>query len=647
MELRMNKKIPLESELAPYFEERNGEQRALRSIVESRINFSETLPVSKKSKYGDSVWSWEDNSNPRLKAYSRSNLVIDWEHFGTLYNLTPSIIDDLKKYAFFRLNYSIVVFPDTMKNDHPYAVVEQVRVFSRFLSHLRLSLSVGEKSLINKLSDIEVQDLRDCLENYPGRQDSRLKPILSNLASETLSRHFDCGVIKWNKQDVASLPWKKRKPVPYERLPEKLFSFLSNNATADVKQFLKALKIKTQDKSPIGGKPNIFLQSFSNFDCVFERYVKYRNDLWEKDRYSATQFVLWARRVDVRIGQIEHLVERARYAARIIIMLYTGARHSEYAGFKLNCLRRKDENWVIAGTVIKHRDINAPSEKDEWVAIPIVRDAVHALKELARVVNSEFLFHNTYILTTVKQDFLDSDQVSQGVRKYIDFVDAEGEWEGVKPHPQQFRNSLAFEMRKASLGLPFITYQLKHAYNAIERTISDTTLGYGSIGSNAVHKAIADAHLAVLSEIYHPDSPVSGGGAEQHKKRREAYFEGMVHRGMTIDEVLLHLAVEGGMPLTDVGLGYCQGQGAKIMVDGVKTDPPCTGGLRCNPVVCRNAIIPKHKLPAWEKSLAENQARADDPAFAYARPQLLGAADEARSVVEFFQIQGRSGKKSE
>lgn len=642
----MNNKIPLGSYLVPNTAEEKQEQTALRAVVESPINFSKKLLVSKQSKYGDSVWDWNDNSNPRLKACSSFDLKIDWERLSSLYNLTSGIIEDFKKYAFFRLHYSTVVFPNTKKNAHPGVVVKDVRYLSKFLSHLRLSLLVGGESLINNLSDIEVQDLRDCFETYSMVKTPGLRAVLRNLASETLGRHLDCGALKWNKEDISTLPWKMRKPVPYERLPEKLFSFLSNKAAADVKQFLKALKIKTQDKSPVSGKSNPFLQSFSNFDCVFEKYVKYRNDLWV-DRCSATQFVSRARREGIKIGQIDHLIERARYAARIIIMLYTGARCSEFTGFKLNCLRRKGEDWVIAGTVIKHRDINAPAERDEWVAIPIVRDAVNVLKQTARVVRSELLFHSHFVLSVVSEKFMNSTGISKGIRRYIDFVDTGKEWEGVKPYPHQFRNSLVFEMRKASLGLPFITYQLKHAYHAMERSINDTTLGYGSLGSNAVQKAIADAHLAVLSEIYHPDSPVAGGGAEQHKKRREAYFGGMTHRGLTIDEVLLHLALEGGMPLTDVGLGYCQGQGAKIVVDGIKTDPPCIGGLRCNPVRCQNAVIPEHKLPAWKKALVENESRSNDPAFAYARNHLLEAAEEARSVIELFQIQGRGKKQSE
>lgn len=115
----------------------------------------------------------------------------------------------------------------------------------------------------------------------------------------------------------------------------------------------------------------------------------------------------------------------------------------------------------------------------------------------------------------------------------------------------------------------------------------------------------------------------------------------MALRGICVDDVLLQLAKEGTMPLTDVGLGYCQGQTAKIVADGVKVDPPCIGSLRCNPVRCQNGIIPKRKLPAWEKSLSENQARLKNPDFSYAHSYLTEAVEEAQSVINLFQIKKR------
>lgn len=619
-------------------------QQMSQSSDRSSLESFDNVRISKNSIYSDNIWDWYDETNPRLSIYGKHLLCFDWEHHKRTHNLTDSIIKDLKKFAFFRLNYSKTFFRGTTKNAHPKTVIEQTRVLSAFLKHVRSCLSVGENSLINDLSDIEVQDLRDCLESYFG-EDKSLKKIMSNLASEALQDHLDCGNVKWNIHDIKTLPWEEEETVSYERLPEKLFSFLSNKATADVKQFLKALRIDSHDKSKVE-ESDLFVGDFENFREVFESYVHFRSINkrgWGTSNKFSFNWTGGTEKAGIQMGKV---TLRASLAARIILMLYTGARSSELVGFRHNCLRRRDDIWVITGTVIKGVDINAPSGQDEWVAIPIVRDAVAVLEQTGRTVNSEFLFHPSKSYSDFPQRKpMSTKLLSTGIRNYIDFVDLDQEWVNERVVPQQFRNSIAYELRKASLGLPFIAHQLKHMYSAFEKTVSDVTLSYGSIAGGSIEKAITDAHLLYLKEIYHPDSPVTGGGAEQHKRRRQSYFEGMIHRGFTVDEVLLQLAVEGAMPLTDVGLGYCRGQHLKVVDDdGVKTDPPCKGSLRCNPVVCQNAVIPEHKEPAWDRALVENLIRADDPYFAYARTSNLEAAAEAQSVVQFFQIERRRRK---
>ncbi len=86
---------------------------------------------------------------------------------------------------------------------------------------------------------------------------------------------------------------------------------------------------------------------------------------------------------------------------------------------------------------------------------------------------------------------------------------------------------------------------------------------------------------------------------------------------------------------------------AKVVVDGVKTDPPCIGGLRCNPARGANGIIPAHKIGVLEKVAKENRQRAADPDFAYACSYLEEAASEAEAVVQFFQNQKPRNSKEE
>lgn len=450
---------------------------------------------------------------------------------------------------------------------------------------------------------------------------------------------MDRGAIKWNAFDIDTLPWKKKQRVHYQRLPDGLFLLLSNSATIDIKQFLSALDIKSCDTSPVEYSENKILQKFSNFVQIFNEYINYKRstDGIKSSIEDGNQAGPWSKKKIAEMRQVSKLVKRAKYAAQAIIMIYTGARVSELLGFKVGCLDFKDERWIIRGTVVKGKDITAPIDRDEWLAIPIVCDAVRVLEQTALIFGSKFLFH-AFHKTKAQDNFFSASRVAQTVNEYISMIDIEGVWKDVFISPQQFRNSLVFEMRKARLGLPYITHQLKHATRDFERYfINPVTLVYGGLQEDAVSRAITDANEIVLRDLYHPDSPITGGGAEKHMKRRTAYFQGIVSQSKTIDEFLRAEALENMMPLTDVGLGYCQGR-IKVVIDGIKTDPPCIGELRCNPIRCPNAVIPEHKIPAWKKSLAENRQRLADPAFFYAHEYHAEAIAEAESVIKFYQI---------
>lgn len=605
----------------------------LQTIIEVGLDFKESLPISKKSVFGSEIWDWDDESNPRLKGYCISQIKINWSSLIERHDLTFQMIEDLKKYAFLRLNYSTFVFPKSQKNAHPATIVNEVTAAARFFSHLRKELSVGDQSVINHLSDIEVQDLRFCLATYPVHT-STLMAVLTNFGSRVFNKNLGSGSLKWNPEDISTLPWREGRRAPYERIPDKLFCLLSKNATADVKQFLEAFGIELHDRTEKEYEANRFLQAFPDFATIFDRFINYANASDHKN--GKFYYEKLVRNMDESIDAKEllDLIDRARIAAQIIIMMYTGARKSELVAFKVNCLHQKEDIWVMVGTVVKGQNISAAVEKDEWVAVPIVRDAVRVLEQTAKINNSKLLFQELYTLNNSIFS-ITSTVISNNIKLYIGLIDDKKEWENVNIHAHRFRNSLIFEMRKAGLGLPFITYQLKHAYNSLNYSINNSSIEYGGIKSTAVEKAIDDANLMALREIYHPDSPIAGGGAEIIKERRAAYFQGMVHLGMTIDDILLHLAREGAMPLTDVGLAYCQGK-TKIMKDGIKTDPPCIGSLRCNPVSCSNAVVTKHKLPMWKRALSENNKRIQDPAFAYAHHELLGAAEEIKSVIDSF-----------
>jgi integrase len=621
-----------------------GVGKSQREIVGGTFHFRSGMPVSDCSRFGDQVWSWVDTTNERLRIYGPNQLTIKWLALKRNYNLNEEIISDLKKYAFMRCSFSREVFWGNRRNDnaHPATVVTEINVVARFLRHLRAQLSGEGVCLINKLADIEVEDLSDGMSNYQGGPHAGLKKVLTYLSSEALGCLLSCGPLKWNRQDVENLPWNIRRCEPYERLPDELFRWLSDTGTADVKQFLKALGAEPQDKTKIGEGANIYLSAIPHFKLFYEEYVAklrlFRRRA--KGNRAGSRYAAWVEKNGHDVALMGGFVDRARKAAQLIIAMYTGARRSELYSFKVGCLKKDDDGWLMRGTLIKQQGLYLPAGNDKWVAIPIVRDAVMALERAAHLAESDYLFH-----PAVRRNYNHDESNARGgaigvwLNKYLRLVDTTEKWKHRKIHVHQFRHTLVFQMRKAGLSLPFITFQLKHCHDALQRRATNTTLGYGGLASEASSRAIEAANLEVMRQVFHPDAPIAGGGATQHKARCAAFFKGMALQGADVDEVLRQLAKKG-LPLTDVGAGLCQGQ-VKVVIDGVKTDPPCIGQLRCNPVRCPNGVIPLYKLPAWRRISDENMKRAQDPELAHAASYHKEAAEEADAVVQFLEKQKR------
>lgn len=605
---------------------------ALREVAEGRFIFQPTLRISDISRYGEKVWRWYNASNPRLAQYTEPELTLDWEHILTQLDLPLEIVEDLKRYTFLRYSHSKIIFPRTKRNAHPATVTLEVKTVVRFLSHLRKHMLSDGGILINSLNEIGVGDIDDALSTYPMKATSCLRAVLRNFASERLREHLCSGQLRWNENDIATLEWDIKEREHYQRLPEDAFRLLSNAATADVKQFLNAVGIEAEDMTDIGQGDNLYLSSFGNFKDFFYEYVGFRVALKRKgNNADRSKYVRWVESLGNAVRRLSKLVERARMAAQIIVVMYTGARISELKFFKTDCLRRKGDVWVITGTLLKGESIHAPVGQDDWVAIPIVRDAIRVLQEVSRAAGSHYLLHGSRVKgdeqTPMSSHHLSKDRIMP----YLRLIDTEKRWWHLRPSAHRFRNSIVFEMRKAGLGLPYITYQLKHMFNELEGKTNNTTLIYGGIGSEAAERVVEQANVEFIREIYRPDSPVAGGGAEELRRRRAAYFQGMT--AQEIDEELLRLARENAMPLTDVGLGFCRGKKKIEEVGGGLTDPPCIGGLNCNPFRCKNGYVPPSKKPVWKAAATANWRRAEDPEFSYARPVLVAAATEQDAVV--------------
>lgn len=148
---------------------------------------------------------------------------------------------------------------------------------------------------------------------------------------------------------------------------------------------------------------------------------------------------------------------------------------------------------------------------------------------------------------------------------------------------------------------------------------ANVTLGYGNIGNYKLERAMAVKELSrdVANALYHPNSPIAGGGADEFRQRRKAYFDGRIAEGWTQDEIIDQLAA-CGMPFVNVGPGYCGGVREEQLANGTKRAPPCIGNLQCNTGDCNNAVVTQIHVGQWKDILVKNKELASDPRLAHA-----------------------------
>ena len=210
----------------------------------------------------------------------------------------------------------------------------------------------------------------------------------------------------------------------------------------------------------------------------------------------------------------------------------------------------------------------------------------------------------------------------------------------LKATVQTMRDTLAYQMFRIDLGLPFISYQLKHLVDLVDKettlgTVSDVTLGYGNIGQIlATNGRIRQqVEREKVESNYDPDSAYYGGKGREHRSRMQKLFQGYIEEGYTKNEVFSALA-EQGVGLIDVGGALCYGDRSEEF----DLTLPCVGSLRCNPVRCKNAVISKNHLPRWKEIYLSNKSSLDNGTAGDNRIAVIEAIREAEEVIKFIQL---------
>lgn len=143
----------------------------------------------------------------------------------------------------------------------------------------------------------------------------------------------------------------------------------------------------------------------------------------------------------------------------------------------------------ICSTVHKHRSTSRRLFDDLWVAIPAVEDAMAALAVLTRIRNNPFVYSKSETLKFSQEPKTLKKGVCTVIKSYFSEILTDDELKSIDFFPYMMRHTLAYQMYKVELGLPFISHQLKHFGNLVQsvgaasnKGFSSDTMCYGDIG---------------------------------------------------------------------------------------------------------------------------------------------------------------------
>jgi hypothetical protein len=267
-------------------------------------------------------------------------------------------------------------------------------------------------------------------------------------------------------------------------------------------------------------------------------------------------------------------------------------------------------------------------------------DAVRCLQEISRVTFNPYLVAATYTVHIDEEPRpLSYEGFVGAMNIYLKEIDEAGRWKGVRISANYLRHTLAFNLGRLGVNPVYISIQLKHLDDAFRVLPPDVTLGYGDSGKMALMKATGAerAALDATKELFSVNAPIAGGGAEDFRKRRKAYFEGEAAVGRSEEETMNKLA-KLGLPFVSVGGGYCGGKRPIVNKDGSQNLPPCLGQMQCNPNRCGQAVVTRSHAHHWRKIYRQNMELASNPSMAHAEEFLEAAVREAVEVLNDLEL---------
>lgn len=646
------------------------------------INALMERSVSKISKFSDNVWDFNSDYPNAAQNVKGAKLRINFLKYK---NIPKFVLTELKIILELALLNNLIFRPklNSRKNNKKgtLKVNSLIPIFEKGLTFInqifiQISQELGYEFVqtqIKTLSEVNTEHYHEAAKKYEYVKGRELDQFFEYLRSPSAVKYVFDKPLAY--VELNSLNWKKlpstEKKNKEKVLPDNVFENLSKIASLIVVDFLNATgqKSKILDINSLEALYSSKYSSWANqvgvnheilnaYIAVRLRNKGYSSSSvlsiiepydWMLNKNGLACGLTLRKALTSRNYQLDKLREYfnlVSYSCVYLVAQYTGMRPSELAEVKVqdcSCLVEEHEVWLIKSTVKKHQqEINTGLFDDKWVAIPIVRDAILAASYIAKIKSSPYLISNMDTVSSSNSPIpMGSTGITHQMNNFIVKILDATVANQIKFYPYMLRHTLTYQLFRAEVGLPLISFQLKHFVDSVSKftslgATSSVTLGYGEIGemlskdgSRTGNKSLRrSAELEAVKTVHNPNGTYYGGRAVEHKTNLIKLFQGYMAEGYTEEEVYEAMA-DQGMAIVYVGQGICYGN----RNEEYDTTLPCIGSLRCNPARCSQAIVTSKHAPKWREVYILNKANLNKPEYAHNREQIQAAIDEAVMVL--------------
>ena len=453
------------------------------------------LPVSKTSVLGDAVWDFNDDHPNAARNVQGAKLRLNFESYPLL-NQSAVLEVKVALYCWLKMPAATRSFasPRNIKANTAISCMKAGLSFLDTMSGQARQLMTDEFFEVGHhgLTYFDTGMYREAALIHPYAFGPDLKKFFTLVRSPFFEEQIFEEPLPYVQ--LESLAWAKvLKHVPdsertYRILPNDVFEKASREASFAVVDFLSTLGEPVDDlvaltRQNASGYSLARAQELSRYN--FDLYValRLRRKGYESDAMAEaldevrpeylsqigqhdfkapeTLVKLTSARLD---DEFRRYINFVSYSACYLVAQYTGMRPSELSEILVeSCMEEESDYWLLISNVIKHRQGLAKLFDDKWIAIPIVRDAIRAACFIAKVKQNPYLFSS---VDTVDQEAEPNSMSSVGItRQFSTFFEeilTDEEFESLEFSPYTLRHTLAYQMARAELGLPFISHQLKH-----------------------------------------------------------------------------------------------------------------------------------------------------------------------------------------